>query len=168
MFPFLKKLNLRSGQSHLADYREVRAAARTWLSKLSKHPAAQRFDIKIAAPKLGIPRLDGTFIFDGEVETNLLMDYYNCDFRPQGKSLVESATFEPGELTENEAAVRAGTLTSSTSLFSTIGFDARPLRSCFATNSSPTARKSPLPTSGLHPPFPSSAARSCSTPARYL
>jgi hypothetical protein len=47
----------------------------------------------------------------------VLMDYYLFDYRPEQRSLAETATFAPGELDDLEAAFHQGCLASRTSLF---------------------------------------------------
>lgn len=82
-----------------------------------KHPASKEFDIVRAAKALTLSIQDRTMVFEDESEQAVLMDYYLVDFRPKGKSLVESCPFASGELPPGESGYHQAMLESSTSLF---------------------------------------------------
>ncbi len=101
----------------LATYKALRAASKSWVEKLNHHPAADRFDLFKAARKVGITVQNRTCVFDDEVDMAVMMDFYLLNYRPAGKTLAETVSFAPGELSPLEAAYHAASLASRTSLF---------------------------------------------------
>ena len=101
----------------VATYKALRSASKSWAEKLSQHPASKSFDLLKAARKLGISVEDRTIIFEAEFEMAVMMDHYLLDYRPDGKSLAESATFAPGELAPLVSTFHEACLASRTSLY---------------------------------------------------
>lgn len=120
MFPWLDKSRAAAASPQVATYQTLRAASKSWCSKVMDHPASKPFNIVKAAKKLTLPVEDRTIVFEGEIEQALLFDFYLLDYRPDGKSLVESCAFAPGELTPDEAAFHQAITASRTSLFETM------------------------------------------------
>ncbi len=115
--------NLRSSSESrdVATYKAIRAASQSWFKKIMLHPVARRFDPVKAAKRVGIPVQNGAVIFDEENDSAVLMDYLLIDYRPDGKSLVESCVFPADELTPLEIEWHEAVLTSRTSLFEVAG-----------------------------------------------
>lgn len=125
MFSWLDKLSGVTGSPHLVTYQTVRAATRSWFPKIMEHPASKSFDLVKAARKLTLPVEDNAIIFEGETEQALLMDFFLVDYRPNGKSVLESCVFAAGELTPDEAEAQQAMAASRTSLFEAISVDTR-------------------------------------------
>ncbi len=115
----------RTDSPHTAAYKAARAALRSCSPKITAHPASKSFDLIKAAKKLTLPVKDRTIIFDGETEQALLIDFYQIDYRPEGKSVLESCVFAAGELTPDEAEAHQAMAASRTSLFEAISVDTR-------------------------------------------
>ncbi len=111
------KLFSRKDSADTTLYRAVRSASNSWFPKVMAHPVSTSFEIVRAAKALKLTVEDRTIVFEDESEQAVLMDYYLVDFRPQGRSLLESCTFAPGKLSALETAYHEAMLTSYGSLF---------------------------------------------------
>jgi len=118
----IDKLSGSSDSPDVANYKAIRVASQSWFKKIMRHPDARRFDPVKAAKRVGISVQDGAVIFDEEADAAVLMDYLLIDYRPNGKSVVESCVFPADELTPLEMEWHEAVLTSRTSLFEVAGF----------------------------------------------
>jgi len=117
MANWFDKFRRSAGSPDVATYKAIRTAAQTWFKKSMAHPTALRFDYIKAAKRVGIVVEEGTMVFNDETETAVLMDFFLNDYRPDGKSVVESCTVAPGEFTPLEEEWHESTRSSRTSLF---------------------------------------------------
>ncbi len=117
MANWFDKFRRSAASPDVATYKAIRGAAQTWFKKATAHPAALRFDYVKAAKRVGIAVEEGTLVFNDEIDTAVLMDFFLIDYRPDGKSVVESCLFPPGELTPLEEEWHEATRSSRTSLF---------------------------------------------------
>ncbi|MDO8538845.1 MAG: hypothetical protein Q7S40_00280 [Opitutaceae bacterium] len=114
-----------SESPEVATYRALRAAGSSWVKKIMRHPATKRFDVIKAAKKLTVSVDGRTLVFEDETESSVLMDYFLFDYRPEGKSVVESCVFAPGEFTRLEADLHQAKMQSRTSLFEVVAVHER-------------------------------------------
>jgi hypothetical protein len=101
----------------VATYKSLRTAGETWIAKIMRQAESLGFDVLGAAKKLALTFEGKTLVFEDETEQPALVDYYLFDYRPNGKSLVESCVFAPGELTPLESEIHRANLASGTSLY---------------------------------------------------
>jgi hypothetical protein len=121
MSTWFDKFRSAADSPEIVTYKRIRAAGKSWCSKIMAHPACKHFEIVKAAKKLTLSVEDRTIIFEDEAEQAVLMDYFLFDYCPDGKSLAESCVFTPGELTPIEAEFHQANLVSRTSLFEVTG-----------------------------------------------
>jgi hypothetical protein len=108
----------------LSKYVEIRAAGRTMSDKTMDAATGKGFDPVRAAKSMGLPVPGRTVLFDSEMDMAAFRDFWQHEFRWNGKTVIEAADPAAANLTEMETEVLKATLNARTSLFEIGGFNA--------------------------------------------
>jgi hypothetical protein len=108
----------------LSKYIEIRSAGRSMSGKTMDGVAGKGFDPVRAAKSMGLPVAGRTLLFDSDLVLAAFRDFWQHEFRSNGKTVAESADPVAANLTELEIEVLKATQCAWTSLYEVAGFDA--------------------------------------------
>jgi len=107
----------------VAHYRRLRAASRVLSSKVQVATRSLDFDPIKAAKKMTIPVKGRTLIFDGEMETAALMDFYLHEFQKGGRCPLQCCDPVAMRLSADERDLLEAHMAARTSLFKVVAVE---------------------------------------------